>query len=56
MTIMLALLHLHSGGGMFSIVVTDFVQFVVLAIGMLVATVAVLATWIFRNRRCSQQS
>ena len=30
-------------GGMFSIVVTDFMQFVVLSVGMLVATVAVLA-------------
>jgi SSS family solute:Na+ symporter len=29
-------------GGMFSIVITDFMQFVVLSIGMLVATVAVL--------------
>ncbi|MCC6399087.1 MAG: sodium:solute symporter family protein [Bacteroidetes bacterium] len=30
-------------GGMFSIVVTDFMQFVVLAMGMFVATIAVLA-------------
>src|SRR3989304_3773437 len=29
-------------GGMFSIVITDFMQFVVLAFGMLVATLAVL--------------
>jgi solute:Na+ symporter, SSS family len=29
-------------GGMFSVVVTDFMQFVILALGMLVATVAVL--------------
>lgn len=31
-------------GGMFSIVITDFVQFVVLGVGMLVATMGVLAT------------
>jgi solute:Na+ symporter, SSS family len=30
-------------GGMFSVVVTDFLQFVVLALGMLIATIAVLA-------------
>jgi SSS family solute:Na+ symporter len=31
-------------GGMFSIVITDFMQFVVLSFGMLVATIAVLGT------------
>ncbi len=29
-------------GGMFSVVVTDFIQFVILSLGMLVATIAVL--------------
>jgi SSS family solute:Na+ symporter len=29
-------------GGMFSVVVTDFIQFVILAVGMLIATVAIL--------------
>jgi SSS family solute:Na+ symporter len=43
MTVMLAVVVVYTVlGGMFSIVVTDFMQFVVLAIGMLVATVAVL--------------
>ncbi len=31
-------------GGMFSVVVTDFIQFVVLSIGMLVCTIAILAS------------
>ncbi len=43
MTIMLLVVIAYTVlGGMFSIVVTDFMQFVVLAIGMLVATIAVL--------------
>jgi SSS family solute:Na+ symporter len=43
MTIMLLVVVLYTIlGGMVSIVVTDFMQFVVLAFGMLVATVAVL--------------
>ena len=29
-------------GGMFSVVVTDFMQFVILSVGMLVATIAIL--------------
>ena len=43
MTVMLLIVVSYTIlGGMFSIVITDFMQFVVLAFGMLVATVAVL--------------
>jgi solute:Na+ symporter, SSS family len=43
MTIMLVIVVSYTIlGGMFSIVITDFMQFVVLAFGMLVATIAVL--------------
>jgi len=43
MTIMILIVIAYTVlGGMFSIVITDFVQFVILAFGMLVATVAVL--------------
>ena len=43
MTIMLLIVISYTIlGGMFSIVITDFMQFVVLAFGMLIATVAVL--------------
>ena len=43
MTVMLVVVVLYTIlGGMFSIVITDFMQFVVLSVGMLVATVAVL--------------
>jgi solute:Na+ symporter, SSS family len=43
MTIMLVIVIFYTIlGGMFSIVITDFMQFVVLAFGMLVATIAVL--------------
>jgi SSS family solute:Na+ symporter len=45
MTIMMVVVVAYTVlGGMFSVVVTDFFQFVVLAFGMLVATVAVLMT------------
>lgn len=43
MTIMILIVIAYTVlGGMFSIVITDFVQFVILAFGMLVATVAIL--------------
>ena len=43
MTVMIVIVIAYTVlGGMFSIVVTDFVQFVILAVGMLVATIAVL--------------
>ncbi len=43
MTVMLVIVIAYTIlGGMFSIVITDFMQFVVLSVGMLVATVAVL--------------
>jgi len=43
MTIMVVIVVVYTIlGGMFSIVITDFMQFVVLAFGMLVATIAVL--------------
>ncbi|MGE0132855.1 MAG: sodium:solute symporter [Blastocatellales bacterium] len=43
MTIMLVVVVGYTVlGGMFSVVVTDFIQFVILSLGMLVATVAVL--------------
>jgi solute:Na+ symporter, SSS family len=43
MTIMLVIVVFYTIlGGMFSIVITDFMQFVILAFGMLVATIAVL--------------
>jgi solute:Na+ symporter, SSS family len=45
MTIMILIVIVYTVlGGMFSIVITDFVQFVILAFGMLVATVAVVLT------------
>jgi SSS family solute:Na+ symporter len=44
MTVMLLIVVSYTIlGGMFSIVITDFMQFVVLAFGMLVATIAVLS-------------
>jgi SSS family solute:Na+ symporter len=43
MTVMLVIVIGYTVlGGMFSVVVTDFIQFVILSLGMLVATVAVL--------------
>ncbi len=43
MTVMLLIVIAYTIlGGMFSIVITDFMQFVVLSIGMLVATIAIL--------------
>ena len=45
MSVMLAVVMTYTIlGGMFSIVITDFMQFVVLSFGMLVATLAVLGT------------
>jgi len=44
MTLMLVIVIAYTVlGGMFSVVITDFIQFVVLSIGMLVATLAVLS-------------
>ena len=57
MSVMLAVVMTYTIlGGMFSIVITDFMQFVVLSFGMLVATLAVLWTvdlpqWPRRYRR-----
>ena len=57
MTIMILVVMAYTIlGGMFSIIVTDFMQFVILSIGMLVATVAVLTQVDFQSMSAAVQT